>query len=903
MRWLEHQTHLRRITTNSYGKNTNSSTPSQSVKRSSGSTSIDVCGNCRSNEHNFSECPDFLKLSNNERWERVKSLRYCFLCLNSGHKSQECTESLCNLCSRPHHHTLHRSTTPVNSTPVSRDHDTLGSSQIISRSFLPVLRIQVKSRDRSKECTAVLDSGSEISIISSRFSQQLGLVGIPFDLQIVGAGGVTRTVKTKKVKINTVDNVGNIHEVQCVVLSKACGRALRLNDNLIRDCGVSKLQEKKIFTKGGEVDLLIGMSNPELHKQISMETLENRLIIMETCFGHCLVGANPTPEVAYERGEFKVNSLCIVNDDLDEEIWKNHLEAELAGISKDEELKSEDEMKFDQKMRITRVESEENRLEVSLAWKYNPETFENNRREVIECDKKLMAQLKRNETVHKLFEKQMKEMIELKVLKKVDSDYPKRYLPLLAVTDLERESTKVRICLDAKRKFNGISFNDFLLNGKLEMSDLFEVLTGFRSGDVAIQGDIEKMFWQIMLSEYDQQFHGIIFDGETYVFTRVCFGDKPSPTVADICMQVISTDEKKKYPQGSTVIKKKRFVDDLLDAAIGVKKLITKKEETTRLLGEYGFKIKEWMSNRAEIGEVKSNGKVLGLLWNAVEDVLSVKIRESPSMLKFTKRNVLRKIAEIWDPLGFLSGLMVEGKLIFQSIVRMKLGWDEVIADGELENKWERWRVELQKCDGFVVGRSLLPTKGNVEDMKFDLIGCGDGSSVGHGAAVYLRWYDDEERNIDVRFVGAKGKVNPIKGTTVPRSELSGALLVSKLAHSVENTLKDTDLMLKYKDKTLFSDSTTALSWVKSASMKFKPFVKNKVMKIQELQPVNVWRYIPSSENTGADLISKGCQFKDLEKIVAGPKMFYSPRKEWKSLNCTQRQNRAQYKLEEFFCS
>ena len=41
-------------------------------------------------------------------------------------------------------------------------------------------------------------------------------------------------------------------------------------------------------------------------------------------------------------------------------------------------------------------------------------------------------------------------MISLVMLRKVDSSYPKRYLPLLAVVDLEKESTKVRVCLDSK---------------------------------------------------------------------------------------------------------------------------------------------------------------------------------------------------------------------------------------------------------------------------------------------------------------------------------------------------------------------------------------------------------------------------------------------------------------------
>ena len=209
------------------------------------------------------------------------------------------------------------------------------------------------------------------------------------------------------------------------------------------------------------------------------------------------------------------------------------------------------------------------------------------------------------------------------------------------------------------------------------MSDIFQVLTVFRSGDIAIQGDIKKMFWQILLSEYDQQFHGVIYKGKTHVFTRVCFGDKPSPMIADSCMRLIAEEEKDQFPEGSDVICKKRFVDDLLDSSISNTKMIQKRDETSKLLGQYGFEIKEWLSNRNDVGRVKENGKVLGMLWNGLEDVLSIKIKEAKDITKvFTKRIVLKNIAGVWDPLGLLCGLLIVGKLIFQSVVRMKLNWD-----------------------------------------------------------------------------------------------------------------------------------------------------------------------------------------------------------------------------------
>ena len=148
----------------------------------------------------------------------------------------------------------------------------------------------------------------------------------------------------------------------------------------------------------------------------------------------------------------------------------------------------------------------------------------------------LENKLSKDPVIQRVFNEQVEEMISQGILKKVNSSYPKRYLPLLAVVNMEKDSTKVRVCLDSKTKFGGLSLNDALLHGKYEINDLFQVITRFRCGQYTLIGDIRKMFWQIKIAETDQKFHGVIHKGGTYVFTRVCFGNKPSPPIADSSM-------------------------------------------------------------------------------------------------------------------------------------------------------------------------------------------------------------------------------------------------------------------------------------------------------------------------------------------------------------------------------
>ena len=95
------------------------------------------------------------------------------------------------------------------------------------------------------------------------------------------------------------------------------------------------------------------------------------------------------------------------------------------------------------------------------------------------------------------------------------------------------------------------------------------------------------------------------------VFTRVCFGNKPSPIIADESMMRISEWGRSNFPEGAKVIADNRYVDDILVADTDVAEMIQARDETTKLLGTFGFEIKQWNSNHSDMGTVKGDGNVL----------------------------------------------------------------------------------------------------------------------------------------------------------------------------------------------------------------------------------------------------------------------------------------------------
>ena len=523
------------------------------------------------------------------------------------------------------------------------------------------------------------------------------------------------------------------------------------------------------------------------------------------------------------------------------------------------------------------------RFNVRLPWKIGPGNLRNNRLQVLNRSLALERKLANDPYLLKLFEEQIEEMISLNILRKTEPDYPRRYLPLLAVINLERDSTKLRVCLDSRAKFSGLSLNDALLKGKLKMNDIFETVTRFRCGNHTLIGDIRKMFWQIKINTEDEKYHGVIYRGETYVFTRICFGNKPSPPIADMSMLKMAEHGKESHPLAANALIYKRYMDDIVDASSDANVLVKTRKEIDELIGGFGFQIKEWISNNKRIGEVVKEKKILGIQYNIEKDELYASMSTTDD-IKFTKRKVLSTIAGCWDPLGTCAGVILKGRLIFQSITRLGYHWDQIIDNNELLEAWNKWNLDINECKTVMLPRSILPSKEYAsEKLNCEIIGFCDGSNIGYSCVIYLRWKNHDESVLDVKFLGAKAKVASIKGNTIPRNELCGALMLSRLTWAAIKSFEKTEISahLTHSNPKLHSDSTTVLSWIQSPPIKFKPYVKNKVIEIQTLLPASNWRYVSSNKNKAADMLSKGCKKEGLETIINGPDILKIPYEEW----------------------
>ena len=119
------------------------------------------------------------------------------------------------------------------------------------------------------------------------------------------------------------------------------------------------------------------------------------------------------------------------------------------------------------------------------------------------------------------------------------------------------------------------------------------------------------------------------------------------------------------------------YVDDLTTGVDDVEEgFIMYKKVKIRFL-EAQFNVRKWRTNSKELRNKmesqdilsEENGKVLGIKWNNYDDTLQLRVKEifsSAGKMRPTKRNVLKVIAAIYDPLGILAPITITLKILFQ---------------------------------------------------------------------------------------------------------------------------------------------------------------------------------------------------------------------------------------------
>ncbi|GFW67827.1 uncharacterized protein TNCV_3871581 [Trichonephila clavipes] len=191
--------------------------------------------------------------------------------------------------------------------------------------------------------------------------------------------------------------------------------------------------------------------------------------------------------------------------------------------------------------------------------------------------------------------------------------------------------------------------------------------------------------------------------------------------------------------------------------------------------------------------------------------------------MKITKRLVLSTVQKVFDPIGMLAPSALLPKLLLQEIWKMKKAWDQELPQN-IVNKFMKWFNEIQILKDVNVPRCMKI------DIFTELHVFVDASKGSYAGCVFARSIVDSR--VSVILVRAKSRVAPLKLLSIPRLELMACCVGVRFVNSILKALNMLDLKV-----TLWSDSTTALWWIKEYG-NWSVFVANRVKEIRQLTKI-----------------------------------------------------------------
>lgn len=848
------------------------------------------CPYCQQN-HSIYKCEGFNKISPQERINFIRKSKLCSNCLKAGHFEKSCKFGSCRRCNGRHNTLIH---IDQNEVPESSMADTLQTSCSSNSSHEQVLlsTVTIKIFDALKRphiVRALLDSGSQSSFIREELASKLGLNKSKTDITISGFNHQTSNVLYKcEVSIQSCDNKFESN-LSCLVIPEITTNLpnFKINKDLLKIPHNIRLADPA-FNKPGPIQLLIGADLFWHVLSIGQINLnKNKLILQKTLFGWIISG---------KVSNCKSNGInCHLNVSSNNE----QLNQQIAKFWEIEEFNSKvlsnDERFCEEHFRQNTRRDDDGRFIVSLPLKASSSTLGDSRQLAQERFLSTERKMQRNIEFQRQYLDFMREYQDLGHMTLHNENSHIYYLPHHGVLKEDSLTTKLRVVFDASAPTTtGISLNDIQGIGPVLQNDLLSIMLRFRTHQYVVGADIAKMYRQIQVDPNQRYLQCILWRDsphdslKTYQLNTVTYGQAASSFLATRCLFELAKEIEDTFPHIANIIRRDFYMDDLLTGSDSKEEAINICNGVYRVLNSGCFPLRKWFSNEPDIIQhldkvdsldhnvldfsVEHNAKTLGLMWNGLSDHLIFKIDSKHKMGAITKRSVLSQIAQIFDPLGLLAPCTILAKLIMQRLWMAKLTWDESLP-AELHTSWVKFSSEVPLLNAIKIPRLIKVSN----PIRIELHGFCDASQNAYGSCIFMK-STNKYGDVDTHLYCAKSKVAPLKTVSIPRLELCGALLLSKLLKRVVESSN-----LKFSRIVLWTDSSIVLGWLNTSPHLLKTFVSNRVSEIQAITKDGKWRHVPTKDNP-ADLITRGIypsQIPDYSIWWQGPSWLRSDEESW----------------------
>ncbi|XP_038155609.1 uncharacterized protein LOC119792853 [Cyprinodon tularosa] len=365
------------------------------------------------------------------------------------------------------------------------------------------------------------------------------------------------------------------------------------------------------------------------------------------------------------------------------------------------------------------------------------------------------------------------------------------------------------------------------------------------------------------------------------------FGNSPSPSVAIYGLKKAATTGEAEF--GTNVrrfIERDFYVDDALKSFPTEQEAVHVLRQAQQALAYSNLRLHKVTSNRQAVlkafppedraKDVKNLDlcaqdlpvqRSLGLLWNVGLDTFTFKVDEDQK--PFTRRGVLSTVNSLYDPLGFLAPITIQGKQILRELTSLTDGWDAPLPD-DIKAEWCKWKDSLQDLQSLQIKRpyTLLST---TNAQKRELFIFADASVKAIAAVAYIKVSMSE--TTETGFVFGKTKLAPQSGLTIPRLELCAAVLAVEVAELIV-----AEMDISFDNIEYHTDSKVVLGYIYNQTRRFYVYVHNRVQRILQSTRPHQWKYVPSELNP-ADYGSRSVTAAQLSSTtwLEGPAFLLKP--------------------------
>ena len=182
------------------------------------------------------------------------------------------------------------------------------------------------------------------------------------------------------------------------------------------------------------------------------------------------------------------------------------------------------------------------------------------------------------------------------------------FLPNHHVLKESSLTTKLRVVYNAFSKTStSISLNDCSKIDLVVQNTSFDIVLPFRTHQIVLLTEIEKMYKQIYLDKNDAEYQSSSWrenDNDNlnvYCNPVVLFGCASAPYLATRTLNQLAEDEKLKFLMASKIVLRDFYVDDLMTGADNIKDAMQLRDELIGVTKAVGFTLRKWSSNNSEI--------------------------------------------------------------------------------------------------------------------------------------------------------------------------------------------------------------------------------------------------------------------------------------------------------------